>query len=79
MAKAVSVRLDEEALRALRLLESCGTTRSEAIRGAIIEAAEHRRRSARLRAEVAAVAADSEDRREMAEVANLMEDLRDPW
>lgn len=78
MPKAVSVRLDDDALRALRLLEAEGTTRSEAIRDAIIEAADHRRRSARLRAEVEAIASDPADRREMDAVASLMEDLRDP-
>lgn len=79
MPKAVSVRLDDDALRALRLLEAEGTSRSEAIRDAIIEAAERRRRSERLRAEVEAIASDPEDRREMDAVATLMEDLRDPW
>lgn len=79
MPKAVSVRLDDDALRALHLLESEGTTRSEAIRDAIIEAAEHRRRAVRLRVDVEAVAADPDDRREMTEIAGLMEDLRDPW
>jgi metal-responsive CopG/Arc/MetJ family transcriptional regulator len=77
--KAVSVRLDDDALRALRLLEAEGTSRSAAIRDAIIEAAERRRRSERLRAEVEAIASDPEDRREMNAVATLMEDLRDPW
>jgi len=77
--KAVSVRLDDDALRALRLLEAGGATQSEAIRDAIIEAADHRQRSARLRAEVEAIASDSDDRRETQDVASLMEDLRDPW
>ena len=79
MAKAVSVRLDDDALRALRLLESEGMSRSAAIRDAIIGAAEHRQRAATLRADVEAVAADPDDRREMTEIASLMEDLRDPW
>jgi predicted transcriptional regulator len=79
MAKAVSVRLDDEALRALAQLEAGGSTRSTAIRDAIVEAAARRRRADMLRAEVEEVAADPDDRREMAEVATLMEDLREAW
>ena len=79
MTKAVSVRLDDEALRALAQLEASGRTRSDAIRDAIVEAAARRRRADTLRAEVEAIAADPDDRREMAAVANLMEDLREAW
>jgi predicted transcriptional regulator len=79
MVKAVSVRLDDDALRALARLEASGLTRSQAIRSALIETADRRQRTAALRDEAAAVAADADDRREMAEVASLMEDLRDPW
>ena len=79
MAKAVSVRLDDDALRALARLEASGLTRSEAIRAALIETADRRQRAAALCDEAAAIAADTDDRREMAVVAILMEDLRDPW
>jgi Arc/MetJ-type ribon-helix-helix transcriptional regulator len=76
MSSAVSVRLDEEAQRALRTLEASGMSRSEAIRKAILDAAAALRRHEALRAEVAALEADDEDRREMQEVASLMESLR---
>jgi metal-responsive CopG/Arc/MetJ family transcriptional regulator len=79
MSKAISVRLDETALRALARLEAAGMSRSNAIRRAILEAAEHRRRPEVIRAEVAAIAADPRDRAEMAAVLEDMEDLRDPW
>jgi antitoxin component of RelBE/YafQ-DinJ toxin-antitoxin module len=79
VAKAVSVRLDDDALRALARLEASGLTQSQAIRAALIEAADRRQRAATLRDEVADVAADADDRREMAQVASVMEDLRDPW
>lgn len=72
----VSVRLDEEALRALARLETLGLSRSEAIRRAIKEAAACLTRRDNLIAEVAALEADEADRREMLEIASLMEDLR---
>lgn len=76
MAHAVSVRLDDEVRRALKTLEDSGMTRSEAIRKSILDAASALRRHEALRAEVAALEADDEDRREMHEVAALMESLR---
>jgi Arc/MetJ-type ribon-helix-helix transcriptional regulator len=78
MAQAISVRLDEEALRALGQLEATGMTRSEAIRAALVLAASrlHDRRA--LAAEVAALEADKDDRAEMLAVAGLMESLRAP-
>jgi Arc/MetJ-type ribon-helix-helix transcriptional regulator len=78
VAHAISVRLDDEAERALGTLEASGMSRSEAIRTAILDAASALRRKEALRAEVAALEADEEDRREMAEVAALMERLRAP-
>lgn len=78
MADAVSVRLDDEAGRALRILESAGMTRSEAIRSSLIASALRLRRSADLAAEVAALEADDEDREEMLLVAGLMESMRAP-
>lgn len=72
----MSVRLDDEALRALRTLEASGVSRSEAIRKSILDAAAALRRHEALRSEVAALEADEEDRREMYETASLMESLR---
>lgn len=76
MAKAISVRLDDEALKALRKLEAAGMSRSDAIRSALLSAAGRLRRSQELAAEVAALETDEDDRREMLEVAALMEALR---
>lgn len=78
MARAISVRLDDEAERALRSLEAAGLTRSEAIRSAVIDAARRLQRRAELAAEVAALEADEGDRDEMLAVAGLMESLRAP-
>jgi Arc/MetJ-type ribon-helix-helix transcriptional regulator len=74
--RAISVRLDEEAFKALRKLEAAGMSRSDAIRSALIAAAERLRRRDELAAEVAALEADEHDRAEMLEVAALMEMLR---
>lgn len=78
MASAISVRLDDEALKALARLEATGMSRSEAIRKALVESAERLRSRKTLAEEVAALEADEMDRREMREVAGLMESLRAP-
>jgi antitoxin component of RelBE/YafQ-DinJ toxin-antitoxin module len=78
MAQAVSVRLDDLALRALSQLEATGLTRSEAIRIALVEAASRLADKKALAAEVAALENDEADRAEMATVADLMESLRAP-
>jgi len=77
-SNSISVRLDKEAMAALRQLESAGCTRSEAIRKALIGAAESHRRRKTLKAEVAALEADEQDCDEMRQVAGLMEQLRAP-
>jgi antitoxin component of RelBE/YafQ-DinJ toxin-antitoxin module len=76
VAQAISVRLDEEALRALGRLEASGMTRSQAIRTALVDAASRLGDKKMLAAEVAALEADEDDRREMLAVAELMESLR---
>ena len=78
MARAISVRLDEEALRALIQLEAQGLTQSEAIRSSLVHEAARRRARSALAAEVAALEADVADRTEMTAVASLMEQLRAP-
>ncbi len=73
--RAISFRLDENAERALHFLMRNGASRSEAIRAALT--AEARRRKLEIAAtDAARVAADENDRREIAEVQALMEDLR---
>jgi hypothetical protein len=76
MTSAISVRLDAETLRALAQLEATGLSRSDAIRQAIIDSAARLQRRAALADEVAALEADEDDRREMLEVAAVMEIMR---
>lgn len=78
MAKAISVRLDDDAARALRVLEASGLTPSEAIRSSLVASAERLNRGRELAAEAAALEADDEDRAEMLSVASLMESIRAP-
>jgi len=78
MTHAVSVRLDNDALRALAQLEAEGMTRSEAIRAALVEAAARRRDKQALADEVAALEADVDDRAEMLALVDIMERLRAP-
>lgn len=78
MADAISVRLDAEAAQALRALEATGMSRSEAIRAALVRAAQALKHREELAAEVAALEADEVDRAEMLEVAEMMESLRAP-
>ena len=76
MAQAISVRLDDEALRALAQLETTGLSRSAAIRYALVAAASRLRDRRMVAAEVAVLEADEADRAEMRAVAELMERLR---
>jgi len=76
VSAAISVRLDDEALRALARLETTGLSRSAAIRNAIVAAAERLRDRQALATEAAELEADDEDRAEMRTVAQLMEQLR---
>lgn len=78
MARAISVRLDESATRALAQLEASGLSRSDAIRLALVETAANLRRREVLAKEVAALEANEEDRGEMLELAAFMESLRAP-
>jgi Arc/MetJ-type ribon-helix-helix transcriptional regulator len=78
VGQSISVRLDDETERALRALESAGASRSDAIRAAVIQAAERLRQRSVLAEEVAVLEADVADREEMLAVAGLMETLRDP-
>lgn len=79
MGDMISVRLDEEARRALAELEATGLSRSDAVRRGLIAAAQRLRDRQRLIEEVAEIATDEADRAEAAQVAAMMEDLRAPW
>jgi antitoxin component of RelBE/YafQ-DinJ toxin-antitoxin module len=76
MAKAISVRLDDDAVRALQTLESSGMTQSEAIRSSLLTSAARLRRGQDLAEEAAALEADETDREEMLATASFMESLR---
>ena len=76
MAKAISVRLDDESERALRSLEASGLSQSEAIRTSLLASAARLRRGIDLAAEAATLEADEADRLEMMSVAAMMESLR---
>lgn len=73
---AISVRLDDDAERASERLEATGLSRSDAIRGALVAAADRLRRNEVLAAEAAALEADEADREEMLAVATVMESPR---
>jgi Arc/MetJ-type ribon-helix-helix transcriptional regulator len=79
MSELISVRLDDDARRALAELEATGLSRSEAVRRGLVTAAQRLRDRQRLIDEVAELAADEADRAEAAEVAGMMEDLHAPW
>lgn len=79
MANAISIRLDDDAVRALNELEATGMSRSEAVRSALVAAAHRLHDRRRLSAEVAVLEADGDDQVAMRAVAEVMEDLRAPW
>lgn len=78
MSDMISVRLDDDARRALAELQATGISRSEAVRRGLVVAAQRLRDRQRLLEEVAELAADEQDRAEAAEVAAMMEQLRAP-
>ncbi|HKP18729.1 MAG TPA: ribbon-helix-helix protein, CopG family [Gaiellaceae bacterium] len=76
--KMVSLRLDDEAARALALLTAGGKSRSDAIRDALLETA-RRTRSEALRAEAEAAARDRADLAEARATLEFMESLDESW
>ncbi|WP_419927326.1 ribbon-helix-helix protein, CopG family [Candidatus Poriferisocius sp.] len=76
MAHAVSVRLDDEAVGALNRLTSTGLSQSEAIRSALVDAADRLHDMVSLATEARALEADEFDRAEMLAIAEMMESLR---
>lgn len=79
MAKTVQARLDERSERDLALLRSEGHTDSDAIRVALHEAAELRRRKSALRLEAEAAAADPDDVAEALRVREEMDAIAATW
>ena len=74
MAETITFRPDDDALRALAVLTN-GTTVSNALRSALIDAARLRAHE-ELRSESAALAGNEQDRAEAAQVLRDMETLR---
>lgn len=79
MARTISVRLDDDAQRALAELEATGMTRSEAVRAGLEAAAQRLRDRRRVTEEAALLAGDEADRAEITAVSEMMEQLRAPW
>jgi hypothetical protein len=77
--RAISVRLDPEADSALATLIESGMTQSQAIRRALVEAAERRSGDRSLAAEAARLAASEDDRQEIADVRAMMDELHAAW
>ncbi|TMC26195.1 MAG: ribbon-helix-helix protein, CopG family [Chloroflexi bacterium] len=75
MERAISIRLDDDAQHALRVLTRSGRSQSEAVREALISLARSRRK-ADLTKEAERLTADRNDRAEKKRVAVLMESLR---
>ena len=70
--RAISVRLDEEAQRALDKLIGAGMSRSTAIRYALVQTADRQSPRMSLSAEAMMLAANEEDRRIKAELLEFM-------
>ena len=79
MARTVQARLDDRAEDDLALLRSEGLNDSQAIRVALRESAERRRRRSALRAEAREAAADAADLAEARRVRAEMDSLVAPW
>lgn len=79
MARTVQARLDDRAEQDLALLRDEGRSDSEAIRLALREAAEARRRRSALRLEAEEAAADPDDLAESRRVREEMDAVASPW
>lgn len=79
MARTVQARLDVHAEDDLALLRNEGYNDSEAIRAALHEAAEHRRRKSALRREAQEAASDPDDLAEARRVRQDMDALAAAW
>ncbi len=78
-SRTVRARLDPRSEADLELLLREGGTESDVVRAALADAAARRRRRSTLRAEVARLAADPEDRRAREEALSDLDELEAPW
>ena len=79
MARTVQARLDERSEQDLALLRNEGRSDSEAIRLALHEAAEARRRRSALRLEAEAAAGDPDDLAEALRVRRELDAIAAAW
>jgi len=79
VARTVQARLDDRSEDDLALLRNEGHNDSEAIRLALRESADRRRRRAMLRTEAQAAMADEADLAEARRVRDEMDALAAPW
>ncbi len=79
MARSIHVRLDDASQAALAVVRAEGVSDSEAVRRALREAAQRRRRRASLRAEIAQLMADDDDAEEMRAIREQMSALAPPF
>jgi hypothetical protein len=79
VARTVQARLDDRSERGLALLRNEGRSDSEAIRIALHEAADARRRKSALRLEAEAAAADPEDVAEAGRVRRELDAIAAAW
>jgi Arc/MetJ-type ribon-helix-helix transcriptional regulator len=75
MPRSLHVRLDDASAAALDVVRADGLSDSDAVRTALREAATRRRTSAAVRAEVAQLAGDAEDRQEMRSIREHLAEL----
>jgi Arc/MetJ-type ribon-helix-helix transcriptional regulator len=78
-SRVVRARLDSPSESALRVLMQEGRNESEAVRAALVEAADRRRQRSSIAAEVARLAADPHDTRERQAVLADMEAASADW
>jgi hypothetical protein len=78
-SRTVRARLDPRSEADLELLLRDGGTESDVVRAALAEAAARRRRRSTLRAEVAHLAADPDDRRAREDALSDLDELETPW
>ena len=79
MTRTVQARLDDRSEQDLALLRNEGRTDSEAIRLALHEAAERRRRRSSVRLEAEAAAADPADLAEALRIRTEMDEIAVIW
>lgn len=75
VSRSLHVRLDDSSAAALNVIRSDGLSDSEAVRAALKEAAARRHSRSSIVAEVQRLAADQQDRAEMAAVREQMAEL----